>query len=110
MLLTNNEPPLLRPILPSDLTPAPTESLLESLTIPTPNQMITQSQTIEPTPDETASDSPNRESTATETHDIAHHPIEIPAQSQPPQQQLPPEVWNKMNKSQRKHWRNGRHK
>ena len=37
--------------------------------------MIPQSQTIEPNPDETASDSPNQESTVTKTHDIAHHPI-----------------------------------
>ena len=52
---------------------SPSDSLLESLTIPTPNQMISQSQTLEPTPDETAPESPNQESTATETHDIAHH-------------------------------------
>ena len=74
MLLTNTEPSLLRPILPSDPVPAPFDSSLESLTIPTPNQMMAQSQTIEPTPDETVSDSPNHESTATETHDIAQHP------------------------------------
>jgi hypothetical protein len=37
--------------------------------------MIPQSQTIKPTPDEIASDSLNQESTATETHEIAHHPI-----------------------------------
>ena len=36
------------------------------------------------TPDETASESPNQESTATETHDIAHHsPFESQSQAIP---------------------------
>ena len=78
MLLTNIEPHLLQPTLPSDPAPAQSESLLQNLTIPTHNQMIPQSQTIELTPVETASESPNQESTATETHDIA-----APFESQP---------------------------
>jgi hypothetical protein len=80
VLLTNIEPHLLQPTLPSDPAATPSNSLLQSLTIPTPNQMIPQSQTIEPNPDETASDSPNQESTATETHDIAQHSSEPPPQ------------------------------
>jgi hypothetical protein len=98
VLLTDTEPHLSRTILPSDPVPAPSDSPLESLTIPTPNQMIPQSQTIEPTLDETASDSPNQESKATETHDIAHHS----AQSQTPPQK--PSNWNEMSKKQKKNW------
>jgi hypothetical protein len=103
-LLTNTEPPLLRAILPSDPAPAPTDSLLESLMIPTPNQMIPQSQTIEPTPGETAPDIPNQESMVTVAHGFAHHSptTETPAQSQPPPQK--PSSWNGMSKSQRRNW------
>jgi hypothetical protein len=78
VLLTNIEPHLLQPNLPSDPAATPPNSLFQSLMIPTPNQMIPQSQTVEPTSDETVPDSPNQESTATETHDIA-----APFESQP---------------------------
>ena len=30
--------------------------------------------------------------------------------TEPPQPQIPPEVWNRMSQSQRKHWRQRRHK
>ena len=116
---TNTEPHLLRATLPSDPVPTPSDSLLESLTTPTPNQMIPQSQTIEPTPDETASESPNQESAATETHDIAYHPIPtIESSLQEPAHQMVsvdneltqiessrPPNWDTFTRNQKAHWR-----
>ena len=89
--------------------------------------MITQSQTIEPTTDETTSESPNQESTATETHDITHHSLSMIDQASEPssaQDQIgstppmmtshnspqPPSIakpdnWNQMSASAQVRWR-----
>ena len=111
---------------PRCLISRPSDSLLQSLTIPTPNQMIPQSQTIEPISDETAFDSLNQESKTTETHDIAHHPIPTIAQafesksqeqigstpSQTTSHNLPqppsiakPDNWNQMSTKAQQKWR-----
>jgi hypothetical protein len=105
VLLTYNEPTSLQPILPSDPVPALIDSLSESLTIPPPTQMIPHSQTIEPTPGETASDCPNQENLITETNEFTHHSQESINNDHNSFEIEHPSNWHLMSGRAKNHWR-----
>ena len=89
ILLTITETPLPQLITLSDYVPTPTDSLLETLAIPTPPQIIPQPQITESTTNETTVNYTNQEQTTTRTHGFEHH--------SPPTSETPPESPSKVS-------------
>ena len=93
----------------SDPVPTPTDPLLETLTIPTPPQIVSQPHIIESTTNETTINYPNQEQTTTRTHGFKHHslPTTMPDD---PKLELPPDIWDQMSDKQRRHYFSRRNK
>ena len=123
ILLTITETPLPQLIVLSDPIPTPTDPLLETLAILTP-QIEPQPHITESITNETTVNYPNQEQTTTWTHGFKHHslPMIDPSlesllsevaksiSSQKHNEIQKPANWNEMSASARKNWYNRRKK